>query len=184
MSDTLERTPTTTVAKPVDLATQEIRLAITMTGGVSLAIWMGGVAREINLLTQASCWRSTTTAPDAGNVVGESADTTEVRRLYRGLLDLLDVTVETDVLSGSSAGGINSALLAYSRVNSLDLGKLRSLWLDIGSLLTLLRNPADPCRRCCSATTRCSLSSRSSCRSSIPVPDWPEQTPRLRPLCS
>src|SRR6478752_9536259 len=34
--------------------TQELRLATTMTGGVSLAVWMGGVAREIDLLMQAS----------------------------------------------------------------------------------------------------------------------------------
>ena len=34
--------------------TQEVRLATTMTGGVSLAVWMGGVAREIDLLMQAS----------------------------------------------------------------------------------------------------------------------------------
>jgi hypothetical protein len=38
-------------------STQELRLATTMTGGVSLAIWMAGVAREINLLVQASQWR-------------------------------------------------------------------------------------------------------------------------------
>src|ERR1700758_4128245 len=37
--------------------TQELRLATTMTGGVSLAVWMAGVAREINLLAQASQWR-------------------------------------------------------------------------------------------------------------------------------
>jgi len=33
---------------PVTELTQELRLATTMTGGVSLAIWMAGVAREIN----------------------------------------------------------------------------------------------------------------------------------------
>jgi hypothetical protein len=42
---------------PVTELTQELRLATTMTGGVSLAIWMAGVAREINLLSQASQWR-------------------------------------------------------------------------------------------------------------------------------
>lgn len=35
---------------PVTESTQELRLATTMTGGVSLAIWMAGVAREITLL--------------------------------------------------------------------------------------------------------------------------------------
>ena len=34
--------------------TQDVRFAVAMSGGVSLAVWMGGVAREINLLQQAS----------------------------------------------------------------------------------------------------------------------------------
>ena len=33
---------------------QEVRFAVAMSGGVSLAVWMGGVAREMNLLQQAS----------------------------------------------------------------------------------------------------------------------------------
>ena len=34
--------------------TQDVRFAVAMSGGVSLAVWMGGVAREVNLLQQAS----------------------------------------------------------------------------------------------------------------------------------
>ena len=34
--------------------TQDVRFAVAISGGVSLAVWMGGVAREINLLQQAS----------------------------------------------------------------------------------------------------------------------------------
>jgi hypothetical protein len=42
---------------PVSLATQKLRLAVTMSGGVSLAVWMGGVAREVSLLTRPySAW--------------------------------------------------------------------------------------------------------------------------------
>ena len=48
---------TTNESSNVTPMTQEVRLATTMTGGVSLAIWMAGVAREINLLAQASQWR-------------------------------------------------------------------------------------------------------------------------------
>ena len=39
---------------PFTEETLEVRMATTMTGGVSLAVWMGGVAREIDLLRQAS----------------------------------------------------------------------------------------------------------------------------------
>ncbi|MFL6163754.1 MAG: patatin-like protein [Jatrophihabitantaceae bacterium] len=117
--------------------TQEIRLATTLTGGVSLAIWMGGVAREIDLLTQASNLRR---LDDAAQLTLADSDP---RRRYLDLLNLLDVTVDVDVLSGSSGGGINAALLAYGRAAKRDLGKLRDLWLEMGALETLLRNPAD-----------------------------------------
>jgi patatin-related protein len=99
-----------------------------MTGGVSLAVWMGGVAREIDLLMQASRARRAVPNPDI---------------LYTRLLDLLDILVEVDVLSGTSAGGINAVLLAYVRARHGDLSKLRDSWLDLGTLLELLRDPAD-----------------------------------------
>jgi patatin-related protein len=122
--------------------TQELRFATTMTGGVSLAVWMAGVAREINLLAQASQWRRAgmdTLPPD--NPLSKQA--TEARTLYAKLINLLDIVVDVDILSGTSAGGINAALLASSRVKGYDLGGLRNLWLDLGALTDLLRDPTD-----------------------------------------
>jgi patatin-related protein len=110
-----------------------------MTGGVSLAIWMGGVARELNLLDQASRQRE-----GAATVPLESLDPAdrEVRSRYLGLLELLDVVVRIDVLSGTSAGGINAALLAMCHATGWDLGWLRDVWLTAGDLELLLRDPA------------------------------------------
>lgn len=126
---------------PVTELTQELRLATTMTGGVSLAIWMAGVAREINLLAQASQWRREGGAfPADSRLSNESAASL---RLYAGLIDLLDMIVDVDILSGTSAGGINAALLASSRISGTDLGGLRDLWLDLGALTDLLRDPRD-----------------------------------------
>lgn len=124
----------------VSESTQELRLATTITGGVSLAIWMAGVAREINLLSQASRWRL------RGDDLPASTLSTAAEaslRLYAELIDLLDVVVDVDILSGTSAGGINAAFLAWSRVKGADLGNLRELWLDLGALTELLRNPTD-----------------------------------------
>jgi patatin-related protein len=112
-----------------------------MTGGVSLAVWMAGVAREINLLSQASQWRRVGgTFPTSSKITKESA---ACLKLYRELIDLLDIVVDVDVLSGTSAGGINAAVLASSRVTGADLGGLRDLWLDLGALTDLLRDPRD-----------------------------------------
>ena len=82
---------------PVTESTQELRLATTMTGGVSLAIWMAGVTREINLLSQASQWRRVgKTFPTRSNLTKESA---ACLKLYAELIDLLDVVVDVDAVS-------------------------------------------------------------------------------------
>ena len=126
---------------PVTELTQALRLATTMTGGVSLAIWMAGVAREINLVSQASQWRRVGgTFPTDSKLTKDSA---ACLKLYAELIDLLDIVVDVDVLSGTSAGGINAALLGWSRVTGSDLGGLRELWLDLGALTDLLRDPRD-----------------------------------------
>ena len=133
---------------PVSLASQKLRLAVTMSGGVSLAVWMGGVAREVNLLTQASDLRErgpgevAVPAP-AGPPAGGLA--LSVRDLYRQLLDLMDMTASVDVLSGTSAGGVNAAILGLANARRLDIGSLRDLWLQAGAFDQLLRDPqADP----------------------------------------
>jgi patatin-related protein len=112
-----------------------------MTGGVSLAIWMAGVAREINLLSQASQWRRV--GEPFPTRSGLSKESTVCLKLYAELIDLLDMVVDVDVLSGTSAGGINAAVLASSRVRGIDLGGLRDLWLDLGALTDLIRDPRD-----------------------------------------
>ena len=124
----------------VTAATQEVRFATVWTGGVSLAIWMGGVARELNLLDQAGRQREARAdRPDASSC---RRPTEQVRSRYLALLDLLDVVVRIDVLSGTSAGGINAALLGTCHATGWDLGWLRDVWLTAGDLGLLLRDPA------------------------------------------
>jgi patatin-related protein len=106
--------------------TQQIRLAVVLNGGVSLAVWMSGVTHELNRLVQASRRRSTPRrTPDA----------------YADLLDVLQADARIDVIAGTSAGGINGGFLALGLVHGCDLTGLRALWQDSGSLSTLLRNP-------------------------------------------
>jgi hypothetical protein len=145
---------------------QEVRFAVAMSGGVSLAVWMGGVAREMNLLQEGSNLRQSekVTVSAGGSGSGSAGADAEIRRpgngrlglggsadwddqcrgLYLALLKLLKVTVTMDVLSGTSAGGINAALLGLSSAAGVDLGGLRDLWLTTGSMDTLLRDPGEP----------------------------------------
>jgi patatin-related protein len=115
----------------------QLRLAAAFTGGVSLAVWMGGMAREMNLLLAASRIRR-------GETVAETTEPGQrVRDGYAALLELLDLDVSIDVLSGTSAGGINAVILGLANVQRLDLDQLRQLWFTEGSLGGLLRNPTD-----------------------------------------
>lgn len=98
---------------------QELRFGVVMTGGVSLAVWMGGVAHELNRL------------------VRSDSD------VYHQLLDLTGCTARVDVIAGTSAGGLNGSLLAMAQVHDADMIQVRDLWLDQGELEALLRSPGD-----------------------------------------
>jgi predicted acylesterase/phospholipase RssA len=115
----------------------ELRLAVAFTGGVSLAVWMGGIARELNLLLAASRLRRRESVADT-TVQGR-----KVREMYADLLELLNVDCSMDVISGTSAGGINAVILGLANVQRFDLDGLRELWFKEGSLSDLLRDPAD-----------------------------------------
>ncbi|SDH57393.1 patatin-related protein [Lentzea fradiae] len=96
---------------------EEVRFAVVLNGGVSLAVWMGGVVLELDRLTRQGS-------------------------TYQPLLDLVGCTARADVISGTSAGGINGAALALSQVNkNADLTRLRDLWAEQGRMEQLLRTP-------------------------------------------
>ncbi|WP_370542068.1 hypothetical protein [Amycolatopsis sp. FDAARGOS 1241] len=101
---------------------QEIRLAMTMVGSASLAVWMSGVATETSALLHAS------------RTPGDGSG-------YRKLLDLLRATVRLDVLTGTSAGGIGAAGLGLAEAFKSSPGPLRDTLLTAGSLENLIRDP-------------------------------------------
>ncbi|MBE3010170.1 patatin-like protein [Microbispora sp. NEAU-D428] len=104
---------------------EDIRIAVVLNGGVSLAVWIGGVTNEINRLAQ---------------------DSLDPSGVYTGLLELTGSTVRVDVIAGTSAGGINGALLGYAQVYGAELDALSRLWTDLGSFTELLRasSPNNP----------------------------------------
>lgn len=99
------------------MSREEVRFAVVLNGGVSLAVWMGGVVLELDRLTRPGS-------------------------TYQPLLDLVGCTARADVIAGTSAGGINGAALALSQVNKhADLSRLRDLWAEQGRMEQLLRTP-------------------------------------------
>lgn len=66
-----------------------------------------------------------------------------IRACYKKLLDLLRVSVSVDVLTGTSAGGINAACLGVAEGYQSTLADLRDVWLETGSFSKLLRDPQE-----------------------------------------
>ena len=55
---------------------------------------------------------------------------------------LTGCTARVDVISGTSAGGVNGAALALAQVNRrADIAALRDVWVEQGRIEALLRQP-------------------------------------------
>ena len=102
----------------------EVRIALVMNGGVSLAVWMAGVTHELDLLRRAS----------KGLTPPESVDERAVYDTWKRFCTELNVTVTVDVVAGSSAGGINGVLLATGIARGAPLPQLRQTWQETAQL--------------------------------------------------
>jgi patatin-related protein len=104
---------------------KELRLALICYGGVSLAVYMHGITREIWHLARAS----------QAFHGGTPADS-PTEAVYRDLIaragehSQVSVRVLVDILAGASAGGINAIFLADAIASGSSLEPLTALWLD------------------------------------------------------
>ncbi|MEU6130585.1 patatin-like protein [Saccharopolyspora sp. NPDC047091] len=126
---------------------QELRLALAMRGGASLAVWIGGAVAEIDLLRRATS-RSDRPAVDraaadrAGRVEPPRAERTDVdaEHPWSALAGLAGYeSVSVDVLAGASAGGLNASLLAASIVYGMPFEDMRELWVRLADLEAMSR---------------------------------------------
>jgi patatin-related protein len=112
---------------------KELRLALICYGGISLAVYMHGITKEVWRLARAS-W-----AFQAG---GEADPGSEA--VYRRLIEAiarecgLDVRILVDILAGASAGGINAIFLAEAIASGRSLEPLTDLWLDTADVDRLI----------------------------------------------
>jgi patatin-related protein len=124
--------------------TNEIRFAVVMYGGVSLAIYMNGIAQELLHLVRSTA-RKGWEGADACEFRFEKKDLKGTEEVYRELAKQLtaqgdrnSVRFIVDILSGTSAGGINGIFLSKALANGQSMDKLEDLWVsegDIGNLL-------------------------------------------------
>lgn len=94
---------------------REVRLGLVLYGGVSLAIYINGVAQEF-------------------------FNAVKGRGVYRLIKALTDSDIVVDIVSGTSAGGINGVLLAYALANDLDFRSCATLWREHADIQRMLRS--------------------------------------------
>ena len=112
---------------------KELRLALICYGGISLAVYMHGITKEIWHLAKASrSFHSGSPPPEGSEGV--------YRRLLQAFSDEhgLKLRVLVDILTGASAGGINAIFLADAISSGHSLDPLTDLWLDTADVDTLL----------------------------------------------
>ncbi|GAA0538017.1 hypothetical protein GCM10011581_04910 [Saccharopolyspora subtropica] len=99
---------------------QELRLALAMRGGASMAVWIGGAVAEVNRLREA---------------VAAGAE-----HPWAALAKLAGYdSVAVDVLAGASAGGLNATLLSATLVYGMPFDRMRRVWVQLGDLEAMAR---------------------------------------------
>ncbi|HBB33115.1 MAG TPA: DUF3376 domain-containing protein [Cyanobacteria bacterium UBA8803] len=101
---------------------REHRLGLVVYGGVSLAIYMNGICREFYNAVRG-------------------------RGIYKLIKALTDADIIVDIISGTSAGGINGVLLSYALANStatqvVDFKEFGQIWRESGSIRELMHHPS------------------------------------------
>jgi patatin-related protein len=127
---------------------KELRIALVCFGGVSLAIYMHGISKEILKLVRASralhaitdrMQRAQAAFFDDADELDPEHDTEAIYfELLREIGRTIELRVVVDIIAGASAGGINGAMLARALSHDLPMGALRELWLDNGDVAVLL----------------------------------------------
>lgn len=95
---------------------REVRAAVTMVGGTSLAIYENGVAQELFAMCEGS-------------------------GVYGLLKQITCSHAYVDILSGTSAGGINTIFLSAALTQRRSLAPTRETWIRLGGIDDLLQDP-------------------------------------------
>ncbi|MBX7457355.1 patatin-like protein [Qipengyuania sp. 1NDH17] len=108
---------------------KELRIALVCYGGVSLAVYMHGVTREMWQLARASRDFHSGHEHRGG-----------VHSVYLDLLEEIEADMDLrlrvlpDIASGASAGGINAVFLAQAIYSGQSLEPLTDLWLEVADV--------------------------------------------------
>ncbi len=112
---------------------KELRIALVCYGGISLAVYMHGVTKEIWHLARAS------RAYHGGEEDRGGSESVYLELLRRIAGEAgVELRVLVDILAGASAGGINAIFLGHAIATGAPLDPLTDLWLDSADVEKLL----------------------------------------------
>ncbi len=137
-----------TAASPQTQYKQEVRFAIVMYGGVSLAIYINGIAQEQLRLVRSTARKQQSAFNGTERIyrkvsyllANESMTMDELNKAVADNSALPPTRFLVDILSGTSAGGINGIFLAKALANGQDMEELKNLWVTEGDIETLLND--------------------------------------------
>lgn len=155
--------PDPVIRSPTFDPEREVRFALVMYGGVSLAIYMNGIAQELLRLVRASApvmTRENGQYKDGKAALLADSELRSTEQIYRRLAQMTghagswdpkrlasssaDAPIRSrfvvDIISGTSAGGINGVFLAKALAAGASLDKLAALWVDEGDIHKLLND--------------------------------------------
>ncbi len=121
---------------------KELRIALVCYGGVSLAVYMHGVIKELWKLARASRAHHGGAPMESGTEAVYLKLLTRIERQSN-----LRLKVMTDIIAGASAGGINGVYLAQAIHSGQSLEPLTDLWLERADVDVLLDPDARPWSR-------------------------------------
>jgi len=126
---------------------KELRLALVCYGGISLAVYMHGITKEVLKLARASrlfhsnpdrTQREQARFEDLKDKIPDEVDSEEVYfDLLKVIGEKLDLRVVVDSIAGASAGGINGIILARALAHDLSIDHMRSAWIDEADVVKL-----------------------------------------------
>lgn len=123
---------------------KELRFALICYGGISLAVYMHGITKEVWRLAAASrAFHDGTASVGSGAVYADLLADLAARSNVR-------LRVLADIVAGASAGGINGIFLARALATGQSLDPLTDLWLGSADVDKLI----DPDARPLSAATK------------------------------
>jgi patatin-related protein len=114
----------------------ELRLALVCYGGVSLAVYMHGITKELHKLLRAARKfdeHPVTNPFDGGTEAVYFDALTDIAATGPRLM------VSIDIIGGTSAGGINGIALSKAIGRNASLEPLKKVWIDDGDIRKLLR---------------------------------------------